>query len=42
MTALVSVGRKREAHKRYRLFAERLHDQLGLAPQRATGAALGL
>ncbi|MCO5173476.1 MAG: hypothetical protein M9914_04725 [Trueperaceae bacterium] len=42
VTALVSVGRKREAHKRYRLFAERLHDQLGLAPQRATGAALGL
>ncbi len=39
---LVRVGKTREAHRRYRLFAERLRDQTGLEPQPATGAALGL
>lgn len=41
VTALVAVGRRREAHKRYQAFAERLASELGMAPQLATGAALG-
>lgn len=42
LRVLVRIGKTREAHRKYRQFAERLRDQLGLEPQRATGAALGL
>jgi DNA-binding SARP family transcriptional activator len=38
--ALVAVGRRREAQKRYRAFEERLETELGMAPHRSTGAAL--
>lgn len=41
LTALVAVGRRREAQRRYRAFAERLDSELGTAPEAATAAALG-
>lgn len=40
VTALVAVGRRREAQKRYRVFEERLESELGMTPRPATGAAL--